>query len=277
MTMRLVKPRLVVGLVIVTAFLIMGYVVPLFAPEDPTGWNTYFRNLPPSWLHFMGTNNLGQDIFWLLSWSIRNSLTLGLVVASAATVIGVLAGLIAGFTGNTTDRFLTLVMDVIIAVPTIPVLILVAALMGGNPTLGVIGVMLILFNWPWPGRQARAMSMSLREREFINVAQASGESTFKIITREILPFMLGWALANFINTILVAISAESGLAVIGLSSLRQATLGTMIYWAMQHQALLLNKWLWILSPIVATILLFVGLFLVSTGWSDYFASRRGRQ
>jgi len=275
--MRLVKPRLIVGLVIVFAFLIMGYVVPLFAPEDPTAWNTYFRNLPPSSIHFMGTNNLGQDIFWLLSWSIRNSLTLGLVVASAATVIGVLAGLIAGFIGGWTDRVLTLLMDVIIAVPSIPVLILISALMGGNPTLGVIGVMLILFNWPWPGRQARAMSLSLREREFINVAQASGESTFTIITREILPFMLGWALANLINTILVAISAESGLAVIGLSSLRQATLGTMIYWAMQHQALLLNKWLWILSPILSIMLLFIGLFLVSTGWSDYFASRRGRQ
>jgi peptide/nickel transport system permease protein len=76
--MHLVKPRLIVGLVLVTIFLIMGYVVPLFAPEDPTSWNTYFRNLPPSSIHFMGTNNLGQDIFWLLSWSIRNSLTLGL-------------------------------------------------------------------------------------------------------------------------------------------------------------------------------------------------------
>lgn len=275
--MRLVKPRLIVGLVIVAAFAIMGYVVPLFAPEDPTAWNTYFRNLPPSSIHFMGTNNLGQDIFWLLSWSIRNSLTLGLVVAALATIIGVLIGLMAGFAGGWTDRTLTLIMDVIIAVPTLPILILIAALLGGNPSLVVIGFVLVIFNWPWPARQARAMSLSLREREFINVAQASGESTFTIITQEILPFMLGWALANFINTILVAISSESGLAIIGLSSLREATLGTMIYWAMQHQALLLNKWLWILSPIFAVMLLFIGLFLVSTGWSDYFASRRGRQ
>jgi peptide/nickel transport system permease protein len=185
--------------------------------------------------------------------------------------------LIAGFVGGWTDRVLTLFMDVIVAVPTLPILILISALLGGNATLGVIAFVLIIFNWPWPGRQARAMSLSLREREFINVAQASGESTFKIITREILPFMLGWALANFINTILVAISSESGLAIIGLSSLKQATLGTMIYWAMQHQALLLNKWLWIMSPIVSIMLLFIGLFLVSTGWSDYFASRRGRQ
>lgn len=275
--MRLVKPRLVVGIIIVGAFLIMGLIVPFFAPEDPTAWNTYFRNLPPSRQHIMGTNNLGQDIFWLLSWSIRNSLWLGLLVSALATFIGVLIGMISGFLGGFTDRVLTTVMDTVIAVPSLPILILMSALLSGSTSLLIIAAVLVFFNWPWPGRQARAMSLSLREREFINVAQASGEGTLKIVLVEIMPFMLGWALANFINTVLVAISAESGLAIIGLSSLKDATLGTMIYWAMQHQALLLEQWLWILSPIISIMLLFIGLFLVSTGWSDYFATRRGRQ
>lgn len=275
--MRLVKPRLVIGIIIVSAFLVMGLIVPLFAPEDPTTWNTYFRNLPPSREHIMGTNNLGQDIFWLLSWSIRNSLWLGLLVSAAATAIGVMVGMISGFVGGFVDRVLTTIMDTVIAVPTLPILILLSALLSGNTSLLIIAGVLVFFNWPWPGRQARAMSLSLREREFINVAQASGEGTLKIVVLEIMPFMLGWALANFINTVLVAISAESGLAIIGLSSLKDATLGTMIYWAMQHQALLLEQWLWILSPIVSIMLLFIGLFLVSTGWSDYFATRRGRQ
>ncbi len=275
--MRLIKPRLVVGLLIVGIFAILGLIMPWFAPENPTAWNTYFRNMPPSSEHWMGTNNLGQDIFWLLTWSIRNSLWIGLGVASLATLIGVVIGLLSGFVGGIPDRILTLLMDVVIAVPSLPILILLSALLGGQTSLLIIAGVLVFFNWPWPGRQARAMSLSLREREFINVAQASGEGTLKIVLVEILPFVLGWALANFINTILVAISAESGLAIIGLSSLKDATLGTMIYWAMQHQALLLEKWLWILSPIFAIMLLFIGLFLVSTGWSDYFATRRGRQ
>ncbi len=275
--MRLVKPRLVIGIIIVSAFLIMGLIVPFFAPEDPTNWNTYFRNMPPSREHIMGTNNLGQDIFWLLSWSIRNSLWLGLLVAALATVIGVLVGMISGFLGGFPDRTLTTIMDTVIAVPSLPILILISALLSGSTSLLIIAGVLVFFNWPWPGRQARAMSLSLREREFIHVAQASGEGTLKIVVLEIMPFMLGWALANFINTVLVAISAESGLAIIGLSSLKDATLGTMIYWAMQHQALLLEQWLWILSPILSIMLLFIGLFLVSTGWSDYFATRRGRQ
>lgn len=275
--MRLVKPRLVVGIIIVSVFLILGFVVPWFAPENPTDWNTYFRNLDPSSEHIMGTNNLGQDIFWLLTWSIRNSLWIGLSVAALATIIGVIVGLLAGFLGGFSDRAATLVMDIVIAVPSLPILILISALLGGKQSLAIIAGVLVLFNWPWPGRQARAMSLSLREREFINVAQASGEGALKIVVVEIMPFILGWALANFINTILVAISAESGLAIIGLSSLTDATLGTMIYWAMQHQALLLEQWLWILSPIIAIMLLFIGLFLVSTGWSDYFATRRGQQ
>ncbi len=275
--MRLIKPRLVVGLIVVGIFVILGLIMPWFAPENPTAWNTYFRNMPPSSEHWMGTNNLGQDIFWLLTWSIRNSLWIGLGVASLATLIGVVIGLLSGFVGGIPDRILTLLMDVVIAVPSLPILILLSALLGGQTSLLIIAGVLVFFNWPWPGRQARAMSLSLREREFINVAQASGEGTLKIVLVEILPFVLGWALANFINTILVAISAESGLAIIGLSSLKDATLGTMIYWAMQHQALLLEKWLWILSPIFAIMALFIGLFLVSTGWSDYFATRRGRQ
>jgi len=275
--MKLVKPRLVVGVIIVAIFLILGVVLPPFAPEDPTAWNTYIRNLPPSRMHIMGTNNLGQDIFWLLTWSIRNSLWIGLSVAALATIIGVIVGLLSGFIGGFADRALTLFMDTVIAVPSLPILILISALLGGKTSLLIIAGILVVFNWPWPGRQARAMSLTLREREFINVAQASGESTLKIVVLEIMPFILGWALANFINTILVAISAESGLALIGLSSLKDATLGTMIYWAMQHQALLLEKWLWILSPIFSIMLLFIGLFLVSTGWSDFFATRRGQQ
>ncbi|MBV7328430.1 ABC transporter permease [Chloroflexi bacterium TSY] len=275
--MSLIKPRLVVGIIIVGVFAIMGLILPFFAPEDPTAWNTYFRNLPPSSEHYMGTNNLGQDIFWLLTWSIRNSLWIGLSVAGLATIIGVVVGLLSGFVGGFADRVLTLLMDIVIAVPSLPILILLSALLGGRTSLLIIAGVLVIFNWPWPGRQARAMSLSLREREFISVAQASSESTLKIVIVEIMPFMLGWALANFINTILVAISAESGLAIIGLSSLKDATLGTMIYWAMQHQALLLERWLWILSPIFSIMLLFIGLFLVSTGWSDYFATRRGQQ
>jgi peptide/nickel transport system permease protein len=269
--------RLAAGTVLLLGFVIMGVILPFFSPYDSRSWNVVPRNLQPSAEHLLGSTNLGQDTFWLLAKAIQNSLVVGLVVAFCATTIGVMVGLTAGFRGGLLDRILTLLMDVFIVVPSLPILILMASLLQGRASLILISLILVVFNWPWPARQARAMALSMREREFINTARFSGASSFKIITREIFPYILTWALANFINTVLVAIATESGLAVIGLSSLEDATLGSMIYWALQHQALLGARWWWIGSPVVAIILLFIGLFLTSTGFSDLAAERRGQQ
>ena len=269
--------RIKVGIFVLAIFIILGGILPFFSPYDTRSWNEVPRNLQPSAEHLLGTNNLGQDTFWVLTVAIRNSLIVGLIVATLATTIGVLAGLTAGFVGGVADRILTLLMDVFIVVPSLPILILMASLLQGRASLILISFILVLFNWPWPARQVRSIALSMREREFINTARFSGSNTFTILTREILPYVFSWSLANFVNTVLVAIATESGLAVIGLSSLEQSTLGSMIYWALQHQALLGQRWWWIGSPVVAVILLFVGLFLLATGVSELSAERRGHQ
>ena len=88
--------------------------------------------------------------------------------------------------------------------------------------------------------------------------------------------MLSWAMANFVNTILVAIGSEASLAVLGLSSTTTPTLGNMIYWARQYQAIMKKQWIWIGSPVLATSILFIGLFLTYTGYNEYVAKKRGR-
>jgi peptide/nickel transport system permease protein len=269
--------RIKIGTFLLAIFLVLGGILPFFSPYDTRSWNAVPRNLQPSGQHLLGTNNLGQDTFWLLTAAIQNSLMVGLIVATLATAIGVLAGLLAGFVGGVLDRILTLLMDVFIVVPSLPILILMASLLQGRASLLLISIILVIFNWPWPARQVRSIALSMREREFINTARFSGSNTFTILTREILPYVFAWSLANFVNTVLVAIATESGLAVIGLSSLEQSTLGTMIYWALQHQALLGQRWWWIGSPVVAIIFLFVGLFLLATGVSELSAERRGHQ
>jgi peptide/nickel transport system permease protein len=269
--------RLKAASVLLLLFILVGVIMPRFAPYDPRSWNTVPRNLQPSQAHLLGTTSLGQDTFWLLTFAVQNSLFVGVVVAFFATVVGVLAGLIGGFVGGWIDRVLTLLMDVFISVPSLPILILVASLLQGKTSLLTISLVLIVFNWPWPARQVRSIALSMREREFINTARFSGAGTMSIIVREIFPYILTWSLANFVNTVLVAIATESGLAVIGLSSVQQATLGTMIYWGLQYQALLAHRWWWIGTPVVAVVLLFVALFLASTGFADFSAERRGRQ
>jgi peptide/nickel transport system permease protein len=268
--------RLWCGTIMLTIICIIGFIVPLFFEKSAISWSTYPRNLKPSLEHLLGTTNLGQDTFWLLAESIRNSFIIGILVATFATAIGVLVGLLAGFVGGAPDRIITLLIDSFIVVPSMPILILLSSLTKGSVSVLYISIILIIFNWPWPARQARSMALSLRERDFISTAIFSGQSLLGIIVKEILPFVASWTIANFINTILVAIAAESGLAVIGLSSNGKATLGTMIYWANQHQAMLAGRWWWIGSPVVTMALIFISLFLTMTGYQNYSAKMRGK-
>ncbi|GAB5430053.1 MAG: ABC transporter permease [Devosia indica] len=266
--------RLYLGLALLLLCLVLGGILPWFAPGDPLEWYSAPRNQGPSATHLLGTTSLGQDVFWLLTYALRNSLMLGLVVAGLSTLIGVFLGLAAGYAGGWLDRVLSFFMDALLSIPSLPILILMAALFGGQLSLPVVAVLLVIFNWPFPARQVRAVALSMREREFINVAWFSGESGVRILVRHIFPYIAGWSAANFINTVLVGVSTESALAVIGLSSAQQATLGTMIYWAINYQALLGGKYVWIGSPVVAVVLLFIGLFLVSSGMSMRSAARR---
>lgn len=268
--------QLKLGVIILTALVALGFVVPLFMEGNPVAWGAFMKNRPPTSAHILGTTSLGQDTFWQLVLSIRNSFIIGVLVAFFATLIGVLVGLFAGFKGGLWDRGVTLLIDTFIVIPSLPILILLGSLLKGRTSVLVISTILILFNWPWPARQARAMALSLRERDFIDTARFSGQSLFHIITREILPFVTGWAMANFVNTILAAIRIESSLAVIGLSNNSEATLGTMIYWANQYQAMLAGNWWWIGSPIVAITLIFVSLFMTLSGAQKYSAYKRGK-
>lgn len=264
---RAANPQLASGLVILTLFLLIGFVLPRFAPIDPGVWNRVPRDLPPSAAYPLGTTSLGQSVIWLLAASVGNSLLIGLGVAVVTTVIGVFVGALIGYVGGIVDQILGVLIDALIAIPTLPILILFAAVFKGAASVTALVIILIAFNWPWPARQVRAMVLSLRERQFIDVARFSGEGTPKIIVREITPHLLPWAAANLTNTVLVAISLETGLAVIGVSNLNYPTLGTMIYWALQYQAMFLGLWWWIVPPALATIVLFIALFLCSSGFS----------
>jgi peptide/nickel transport system permease protein len=268
------SPRLAAGLAIVLIFLILGFVLPAFAPADPRVWYTVPRNRPPSLVHLLGTTSLGQDVFWLLTWALRDSLLLGLAVGFFSTLVGVAAGLTAGYRGGLVDRALSFLMDAFLCIPSLPVLVLLAALLNGSASLPLICIILVLFNWPFPARQIRAVALSMREREFVNVAWFSGESGPRILYRYIFPYIATWSAANFINTVLVGISLETSLAVIGLSSAQQATLGTMIYWAVKYQALLARRYVWIGAPVVAVVAMFIGLFLVSSGLAARSTLRR---
>jgi peptide/nickel transport system permease protein len=271
----LLNVRLTLGLIILFFLGLGSFILPGFAPVDPSVQASYMRNLPVSGVHLLGTNALGQDIFWFLVFAIRNSLTLGIVVAVGVTIIATVVGLSAGYIGGRFERIVMLFVDTFITVPLLPILIIMGALIRGNTSFLTVGFIIVLFGWAWDARTVRAMALSLREREFINMARFSGANTMQILLREIFPYVSAYMVVGFINTVLFAINTEATLAVIGLSKVEVPTLGSIIFWALNYNALFTGQYVWLVAPIIATITLFLGLFLTSTGFNQAFASKRG--
>ena len=267
--------RLRIGIIILAIFVLGSLFLPLFNDVDPTKQGTYPKNLPPSLEHPLGTNSLGQDIFWFLVYAIRNSLILGITVSIFTTLIAGSVGLLSGYLGGGADRVIMTLTDSIIAIPLFPILIVLATLVRGNTSFMIVGVILVIFGWAWGARTIRSMALSIREREFISMAKFSGSATVEIVFREIFPYVYAYMVVSFINAILWVITMESSLAVICLSKVEIPTLGSILFWAMSYNALFTKQYVWIVAPVVATVVLFLGLFLTSTGYNQMYATRRG--
>ena len=271
----LLNARLALGLALIAILGLGSFVLPVFCPVDPAVQATYLKNMPISAAHWLGTNALGQDIFWFLVFAIRNSLTLGVLVGVCVTVISTIVGLSAGYIGGNFERAVMLIVDSFITIPLLPILIILGAVIRGNSSFLTVGFIIVAFGWAWGARTIRSMALTLREREFINMARFSGANTFDILLREIFPYVTAYMLVGFINTVLFAINTEATLAVIGLSKVEVPTLGSIIFWALNYNALFTGNYVWLVAPIIATVLLFLGLFLSSTGFNAAFASKRG--
>jgi peptide/nickel transport system permease protein len=271
----LLNGRLALGLTLIAILGVGSFVLPIFCPVDPSVQATYLKNMPISGAHWLGTNALGPDILWFLVFAIRNSLMLGVLVGVCVTVISTIVGLSAGYIGGNCERAVMLIVDSFITIPLLPILIILGAVIRGNSSFLTVGFIIVVFGWAWGARTIRSMALTLREREFINMARFSGANTFDILLREIFPYVTAYMLVGFINTVLFAINTEATLAVIGLSKVEVPTLGSIIFWALNYNALFTGNYVWLVAPIIATVLLFLGLFLSSTGFNAAFASKRG--
>jgi peptide/nickel transport system permease protein len=267
--------RLKIGIVLVGVIVLSALILPIFHTGNPASQGEFLKNMPASFTHPLGTNALGQDIFWFLVFAVRNSVLLGLSVAIISTAISTLIGIAAGYIGGWFERIVMIFTDTFITIPVFPILIVLSAFVRGNTSFTTIGVILVAFGWAWNARTIRSMALSLREREFINMARFSGANTWHVITREIFPFVYAYMVVGLINNMLFVINTEASLAVVGLSNVQVPTLGSIIFWALKYNAMMIGQPLWIIGPIAATVGLFLGLFLLSTGYNEYFAERRG--
>ena len=248
-------------------------ILSFFSPYNPRSWNVVPKDRPPSLKYLLGTNSMGQDIFWNITYALRNSFILGLTTAFVANIIGTIVGLIAGYKGGALDKVLMSINDSFIVLPSLPILIFLSFSLRDKMNMFTMGLIISMFSWPWAGKQVRAQVLSLRERDFTHTAVFSGMNMWRVVFKEHLPFVIPWVIANFINTILSALGMEISLSVLGLSSLEIPTIGTTIYWAMQYQAIFRGIWWWILTPIILSVLFFVALYMLSVSISEFLDPR----
>ncbi len=266
------SPSFRIGAILLTLILIMA-LLSFVSPYEPDDRRAVPRNEPPSLEYIFGTTSTGQDVFWMLTFAIRNTLLIAGIAVAISRSIGVTLGMTAGFLGGTFDRTLSTIVDSFIVIPRLPLIILIAAMMRGQLPMLVLAVILGLMDWAYPSKRYRAQVFSLREREFTQTGIFAGMSTLKIVRREHLPFLIPFLLADVVSGFLFAIGFEVTLSVLGMSDLSSQTIGTHLYWGNYYQALLTGRTWVLVAPVVATIVLVVGFYLVSIGLSTYLDPR----
>jgi peptide/nickel transport system permease protein len=255
-----------VGAVLLGFFVLAAIIGPLVTPYDPSFQNPA-PNLSmhaPYGAHLLGTTQTGQDVLSQLLVGIRLTLELALLVGAVATALSVIVGVSAAFLGGVWDELLSLLSNVFLVIPALPLLII---LLGYLPQKGQLATILVLsvLGWPWGARVIRAQTLAIRNRDFVAAARETGERTWRILAVEIVPNEISLIAANFVNTVLYAIGTSVALAFIGLADLNSWSLGTMLYWAQSQQALQLGAWWWFVPPGLSVALMGTALVLLNTG------------
>jgi peptide/nickel transport system permease protein len=255
--------KVTVGLIVVGFFVLMALASPLLVRTDASAFGPDV-SVGPSPAHWLGTTSYGQDVLAQLIVGSRVSVALGFITGLVATVISVIVGLVSGYYGGLTDEGLSVVSNVFLVLPTLPLAIVLAAFLPYRGPL-TIGFVLVITGWSWGARVLRAQTLSLRNREFVTAAKAAGEPDWRIIFFEIFPMEIGVVVAQLLGTIIYVILAEAGLEFLGLGDLGSVSWGTMLYWAGNHDALALGLWWWFAPPGLCIAVLGMGLAFLNFG------------
>lgn len=231
------------GAGIVAFFFLLAIFGPLLV-DDPTAF-VAAPHMPPSSANLFGTTGQGQDVLAQAVVGARTTLTVGLAVGLLVTVFGSVLGIAAGYFGGRVDDGLSLLINVFLVLPGLPLAIVLAAYLPPGPVS--LTLVLALAGWAWNARVFRAQAMSIRRKDFVSAAIVAGESHGRVVVSEILPNMLSLIVAAFIGATVYAIGAQVGLEFLGLGDVGSVTWGTNLYWAANDSALLTGSW-WIFVP-----------------------------
>jgi len=257
-------PLAATGIVVVLIFILAAIFAPLITPNDPTNIGGFDRYLAPSLAHPFGTDYSGIDVFAEVLYGARVTLAVGAVTGIVTTFLSIVIGMTAGYIGGWFDDILGVVMNVFLVIPQLPLLLVFAAYL---PIKGPLSIILVISitGWAWGARVLRSQTLSLRNRDFVQAAYMSGESTWRIIFREVLPNMISLTVSSFIFAVIGAIFTEASLEFLGLGDVSAVSWGTILYNAQQYSALQDSAWWDFMAPGLAIAVIVTACVFVNYG------------
>ena len=252
-----------VGVLILGFFLLTAIFAPLLAPYSGSA-NGFARSANGSAAHWFGTTAAGEDVLSQLISGARVSVLVGFVAGLFSTIIAVLIGLSWGYLRGFAADVINFIVNLFLVIPALPLMIVIAAYLQ-NGGIGMIILVVVITGWAWGARVLRSQTQSLRSRDFITAAIFSGEGSFRIVFREILPNMTSLIVGSFFGAAVSAILAEAGLEFLGLGDSTTVSWGTMLFWAQNSNALLTGQWVLLFAPGLCIALLATSLTLINFG------------
>jgi peptide/nickel transport system permease protein len=262
------NPNLTAGLLVLLFLLLICLIGPLFVNVARAHATSVLPDQPPSREFPLGTDDQGRDLAAVLVAGLPLTLRIGFIAGGVGLSIGIVLGLLAGYRRGIFDVIIRMVVDTLLTVPGLLVLIIIADTIKGVISINSMALIVASLAWMQPTRTIRSQVLTLRERAYIQVARLNGVSTPAIIVRELLPNLLPYLAASFVGSVGSAVLASIGLEALGLGPQDAPDIGMTIYWAITFNALLRGLWWWWVTPIVAVMLLFIGLFLISSGLDE---------
>jgi peptide/nickel transport system permease protein len=262
------NPKLVAGLVMLSLLLLFCLLGPLYIDRDLARPMSAMPSQAPSADYPFGTDDQGRNLLAVAVVGLPLTLQVGLIAGLVAIVLGAALGLIAGYVGGLADLIIRGVCDILLTVPGLVVLITVASSIQGSISVQMMALVVASLAWMWPTRTIRSQVLTLRERAYVQMAKLSGMKTPEIIFREIMPNLLPFLAASFVGSVAAAILASIGLEALGLGPQNEPTLGMTIYWAISFNAVIRGMWWWLAMPILAIVILFISLFLITAGLDE---------
>ncbi|TDV44774.1 ABC transporter permease [Actinophytocola oryzae] len=260
--------KLVGGLAVVVAFLLLALLGPFFTADDPLAY-VGPQSAPPSGEYWFGTTTFGQDVFNEFVHGLRATFLVGSIAALIAGVVGMVVGFTSGYRGGMLDEILNMVTNIVLVLPVLAVLMVIAAYLDVRTVLSQ-SVIIGLFSWPWVARAVRAQTLSLRSREFVDLAKLSGAPVRRIIFREIAPNMASYLFMVVILLFGSAVLIAATLDFIGLGPSEGVSLGLMLNHAKQWSAMNLGLWWWFIPPGLAITTIVGSLYIMNVGLDEVF-------